>query len=108
MKMLELRKFNKLSQEEAAKKLGILRATYANYEAGKTQPDISTLCQIADYYGVSLAYLCDHKTKNQLDYGPIDNDRKMAHNILQSLPDSEFYVELGRLQIKADQLGIQY
>ena len=82
MKIYELRKEKKLNQEQTAIELGIQRATYANYETEKTQPTIEILCRIADYYGVSLDYLCDHKT-NQLDtsfYEPI------AKEIIKKLP----------------------
>lgn len=66
MKLLELRKQTGRRQEDIAKDLQITRGTYANYEALKTQPDIDTLCKLADYYNVSLDYLCDRTTKYDL------------------------------------------
>ena len=108
MKLEELRKEKQQTQAEIAEIIGITQSNYSKYEANKTSPDIKTLCQLADYYNVSLDYLCEHETKNQLNYGQIDEAHKIAHNILQALPDNEFYAEFGRLQIKAEQLGIQY
>ena len=108
MKLKELRKPTGLNQTETAQKIGISRISYNKYELGQVEPDIQTLCRIADYYGVTLDYLCEHETKNQLNYGQIDQAHKIAHNILQALPDNEFYAEFGRLQIKAEQLGIRY
>ena len=107
-KIKQLRLQNSLTQQEFAKTLNIKQQYLSRYETGLSEPDIQTLCKIADYYGVSLDYLCDHKTMNQLDYGQIDEAHKKAHNILQALPDAEFYLEFGRLQTKADMLGIKY
>lgn len=46
-----------LSQEEAAKRLGISRATLQNYEAGNTIPDIITARRIGDVYGFPVDYI---------------------------------------------------
>lgn len=43
-----------LTQEEASKELGISRATLANYEAGKTVPDIEMGKKIASLYKTSV------------------------------------------------------
>ena len=43
-----------LTQEEASKELGISRATLANYEAGKTVPDIEMDKKIASLYKTSV------------------------------------------------------
>jgi|SRR5690606_6910249 len=53
-KLIELRKQKKLTQEAVAKKLGIPRGTYSNYELGKREPDLETLKRIADFHGVSI------------------------------------------------------
>jgi len=41
-----------LSQEDAAKKMGISVYTLANYEAGKTFPDVPAIKRIEELYGV--------------------------------------------------------
>ena len=43
-----------LTQEAAAKELGISRVTLANYEAGKTTPDIEMGKKIAMLYKTSV------------------------------------------------------
>lgn len=43
-----------LTQEAAAKELGITRATLASYEAGKTTPDIEMGKRIARLYKTSV------------------------------------------------------
>ncbi|MGN0805349.1 MAG: helix-turn-helix domain-containing protein [Candidatus Coproplasma sp.] len=55
-KLKTLRKGRKLTQQEAADKLGITRATVSNYEVGRRAPHISELKRIADFYGVGLDY----------------------------------------------------
>lgn len=45
-----------MTQEQAAEKLGITRATVSNYEVGRRSPHISELKRIADFYGVGLDY----------------------------------------------------
>lgn len=51
------RSINKLTQEEAAKALGIAEDTLANYEKGKTYPDIPMLRKIEALYGVHYEQL---------------------------------------------------
>lgn len=43
-----------LTQEQAAKELGITRNTLQNYEAGKTVPNIEMGKKIADLYKTSV------------------------------------------------------
>ena len=43
-----------LSQEQLAEKLGVTRQTIANWEKGKTYPDISAVMKLSDLYQVSL------------------------------------------------------
>lgn len=49
-----LRKAEKLTQEELAKKLNISRVNYTRYETDSVRPDYETLIKIADFYDVSL------------------------------------------------------
>lgn len=55
-KLKTLRKGRKLTQEQAAEKLGVTRATVSNYEVGRRQPHITELKRIAEFYGVGLDY----------------------------------------------------
>lgn len=52
-----LREIRGLTQKEAAKRMGISRTTYSNYESGNREPDIDTLVKIADFYEVSIDFL---------------------------------------------------
>ncbi|WP_035711003.1 helix-turn-helix domain-containing protein [Salibacterium aidingense] len=52
-----LREHNGLAQKHVAEKLGIKNNTLSGYEAGRREPDASTLNKIAEFYGVSVDYL---------------------------------------------------
>ena len=52
------------TQIEAAKETKIPRSTLANYETGRTEPDIETIGILADFYGVSTDWLLGTKGKN--------------------------------------------
>lgn len=61
-----LRKHKKLQQEDMLQPLGISRATWSNYELGKTEPQIQTLLDIAGFFDVSM----DDLLKNDLSEHP--------------------------------------
>lgn len=46
-----------LTQEEAAKRIGITKDTLSNYERGKSFPDVPIIKKIEDVYGVPYSNL---------------------------------------------------
>ena len=60
------REKNRLTQEEAAKKIGISPDTLRNYERGKSYPDIPVLRKIEDVYQIPY---------EQLIFLPLDYDK---------------------------------
>ena len=56
IRLQELRKARKLTQQELADKMGVSRATVSNYEVGRRAPHISELQRFAEFYGVGLDY----------------------------------------------------
>ena len=52
-----LRKARKLTQLELAEKLNYSDKAVSKWEQGATTPDIETLKQLCDFYGVTLDYL---------------------------------------------------
>ena len=87
MKLKKLREEKGLSQYEIAPLLNIKRATYANYENEITQPPIEILCRIADYYNVTLDYLCDHRTPYQTELGYLDENDKKIMELVKELTE---------------------
>lgn len=108
MKLREIRKQHNKSQKMVATDLNLNNTTYSNYEIGKREPDIKMLCKLADYFGVSLDYLCERKTHGLGDFGYLNPDQMQAVDILLSLPESKFYEILGRLKNMADNFDIKY
>ena len=55
--ILELRTKNNLSQDELAQKVFVTRQAVSRWENGVNLPDLPTLIQLADFYGVELREL---------------------------------------------------
>lgn len=68
MRLKELRKEKKLSQEQIAKILSVTQRTYGGYELETSEPSIQTLCNLADYYNVSLDYLVGRERKDEVGF----------------------------------------
>lgn len=56
-KLKKARENTGFTQREVAKETHIAQSTLANYETGRTQPDIEKLGALADFYGVSTDWL---------------------------------------------------
>ena len=88
MKLKELRKLNKLTQEEVAKTLNVSRATYNGYELGKYEPNIESLCILANLYNVSLDTLLGRDTK-LLNLATLDENTYKALQEIMSMTSDE-------------------
>lgn len=64
-RMRQLRETSQLSQSEIARLSGSNQATIAKTETGKMAPSIKILLWWADYFDVSLDYLCCRTEKPQ-------------------------------------------
>jgi phage repressor protein C with HTH and peptisase S24 domain/DNA-binding XRE family transcriptional regulator len=58
-----LREKHSLTKTELCKRLNVIYTTYNNWETNASNPPISDLCMIADFYGVSVDYLIGHSVK---------------------------------------------
>ena len=72
MKLKEIREAKKLSQEKIAKLLNIKQGTYSLYERNERKITIENLIILADFYEVSLDYLCGRPFNNKVGYIPDD------------------------------------
>ena len=88
-RLKELRSVEGLTQAKLAKRLNVYRSCLANYESHKRKPDEEMVRTIANYFGVSEAYL----TGNKKTYFPIDDNR--GHD----LDIAEFLSSDGQLDI---------
>lgn len=82
-RVAELRKQNKISQDELSKKIGVHQNVIGRYERGEAKPSIEVASAIADIFNVSLDYLVG-KTEFLVD-------EDIANRILtiQKLPDTD-------------------
>lgn len=95
MRLKELRMQKGLTQTETAKRIGIPRLNYNKYELEQVEPSIQTLFQIADFYGVSLDYLCDHETKGVIDLSNFSELKKGCVYMLEKLNESNATIVFG-------------
>ena len=63
-----LRKENNKTQKDLAELLCIRQNSYQRYETGETEPNITNLIKLADYYNVSIDYLVGRKWNNDIGY----------------------------------------
>ena len=59
------RKEAKATQAQAAQAAGVSVSMYQFYEYGKNEPTASVLIALADYFDVSLDYLCGRSDKRE-------------------------------------------
>jgi len=57
-KIAELRKERGLSQRQLAKEIGTSQANLSRWEQGLNEPSIIECWKIADYFDVSIDFLC--------------------------------------------------
>lgn len=75
----KLRQRRGLKQSDVAKAIGTTQKQVSKWETGSLEPDIRSLCLLADYFGVSIDYLVGHVTPQ-----PKDVDARMKQ-LLDSL-----------------------
>lgn len=54
-----LRGERKMSQQRLAIELNVTQAMVSKYEVGASEPDIATICRLAEIFGVSADYLLE-------------------------------------------------
>ncbi len=57
-KIFELRQEKKISQKELAKKIGTSQANLSRWEKALNEPSVIECWKLADYFNVSIDYLC--------------------------------------------------
>lgn len=66
MKLRELREQKGVTQKEVANAIGCTATVYSRYEREDREPDISTLCSLADYFEVSTDILIGYIKKQKI------------------------------------------
>lgn len=78
-RLKQLRTEKGLTLDDIQKQTGINRATYNNYESGKTEPKLETWMNLSSFFNVPLAYLQGRSdVKN-----PISDRNKLLHGLTE-------------------------
>lgn len=73
-KLRQIRKANGITMKQLAVAIGVAEASISFYETGKRQPDIETLCRLANYFNVSVDYLVG----NDMALSPAANSARIV------------------------------
>ena len=71
------------------------RTTYRNYENNEREPNIETLVRMADFYKVSLDFLCGRQNKNLIFADSLSEKKKELINLIKDLDDDSTLIALG-------------
>ena len=64
--LVQLRKLNRLTQEDLAEKIGVTRQAIAKWESGETIPDLDKCKTLAEIFNVSLDDLANYESKENM------------------------------------------
>lgn len=81
----ELRKEQRITQEDLAEKLNVSSRTISRWEAGSNMPDISLLIEIADFFDVSIPEIINGERKSE----KMDEEVKEVAEKLSDYADAE-------------------
>lgn len=89
MRIKYLREQEKLSQQQLAEKVGLTRGQVERFENQISHKEcIESLIKLADYFDVSLDYLCERKFINGIGY--VQDNRREDINHMINLSDKKF------------------
>lgn len=66
VRIRDLREDRDLKQKELADFLNVSQVAYSYYELGKREIPLNLLIKLADYYNVSLDYICKRTRKKEV------------------------------------------
>ena len=86
-----LRKKAGMTQADLAKKLHVRQYNISDYEIGRIEPSIETLCKMADIFHVSIDYLVGRRSK---DYDEESEPMKKPTKSPKSSIEEDKYLNL--------------
>ncbi len=98
MNLKILRAQHDMSQAELANALKIKQNTLSNYENGTTQPEISLILKIADFFNCSVDYLLGHQTQNVLYLDSLTNEQREAVKLIKQLDNRQVLKVIGYIE----------
>lgn len=88
-KLKYLRKMNKYTQDEVAKKIGTSGSNYSRYESKEQTFTIDHIKKLALLYGVTVSYLLDNDDKQEIILSKEDLNKLIeAKNVIEKIEKS--------------------
>lgn len=85
MNLKKIRKEQKLTQSEVAKKLNIDYTTLGRYENGISEPNLTTLINLANIYHTTTDNLLGHNVPYLIDKSKLNNQQIELFNLIMQL-----------------------
>lgn len=98
LRLAEIRKSKKLSQLTLGNKIGVAQETISGYEIGRAEPDLATLCKLADTLCVSVDYLLGRSDEKLPPPSQLSSVELEMLQLLRSLPAHKKERALGFLE----------
>ncbi|MBP3428564.1 MAG: helix-turn-helix transcriptional regulator [Clostridia bacterium] len=107
-KLYQLRKQRGLTLKELSEAVGITAAALSSYEKGQKEPSLSFAKRLAEYFGVSLDYLCglddsDTNTRKNKQISRADIIERFTDLCETGLP-----IRIERKSLNKNQLAFRY
>ena len=91
--LVYFRKLHKKNQTQIAKLINKSQQSYAKYENGDTEPDISSLIVLSNYYGISIDTLIGSKPKeislNNSENNYLGENQRAIQKLSEKLDDDD-------------------
>lgn len=91
-RLIALRKERQLTQETLAKLVNKKRSTYAGYEIEGKEPDMETICVLADFFGVTTDYLLGYSDERNPVKQAFYNDHVNFERYCMNMPMNLQYI----------------
>jgi len=110
VRLREIRKYKRLTQDDFAKKIGLKQGSIADWERGKSSPSIDTLVIIANSFNINLHWLLTGQGEMFLGQTPQTSEFQANNNELEKqqkrLQDLQKQVDLLKKNIQ--EIDIEY
>lgn len=99
LKIKELRNERNLTLAELSSKLKLSPQVLSRYERGDREPDLNTLCLIADFFGCSVDYLLGREDDFGVVAGNASNAPALTQEETQLLKDFRLLDDISKYKV---------